>query len=228
MAATTAAGLCIDSAAIHRTMPGMNNASDLAEQVAREARRLGGLGLMACTGGNLSVRCPDGRLLVTPSGVDKCVLLAAELLPCDHRGRSLELARKASDEGALHAALYVALPDITAVCHGHPPHAVALSMRVGTALEFAGIEMLKAFAGTTTHDCIRRLPVVDNYQDMAVLAEAVLARIDEHVPAVLVRGHGVYAWGRSVAAAGRHLEAVEWLCRVRLLAGQAGWAAAGT
>jgi ribulose-5-phosphate 4-epimerase/fuculose-1-phosphate aldolase len=36
---------------------------------------------------------------------------------------------------------------------------------------------------------------------------------------VIVRGHGVYAWGRTAAEAGRHLETVEWLCRLRLLAG---------
>ncbi len=211
-------------------MPGMNVSADLAEQVAREARRLGGLGLMACTGGNLSVRGPDGGLLVTLSGVDKCVLQAGDLLPCDGGGRSLDPSRKASDEGALHAALYTALPEVTAVCHGHPPCAVALSLSlgVGTELAFARIEMLKAFAGTTTHDCVRRLPVVENHQDMTVLAKDVLARINADLPAVLVRGHGVYAWGRSVAAAGRHLEAVEWLCRVRLLAGQAGWTVAGS
>jgi len=50
-----------------------------------------------------------------------------------------------------------------------------------------------------------------------VLAQrAVAARVAE-VPAVLVRGHGVYAWGRTSTEAARHLETVEWLCRVTYL-----------
>jgi methylthioribulose-1-phosphate dehydratase len=42
----------------------------------------------------------------------------------------------------------------------------------------------------------------------------VLAARQLPVPAVIVRGHGVYAWGGSIREASRHLETVEWLSRI--------------
>ena len=89
-------------------------------------------------------------------------------------------------------------------------------------IDFSGIEMQKAFAGTTTHACARVLPIVENSQDMDELATAVIAARRPEVPAVLVRGHGIYAWGRSVAEAGRHLETCEWLSRLTLMCRAAG------
>ncbi len=190
--------------------------SQLLSDIAREAQRLAGLGFMACTGGNLSVRLPDAEftVAVSVSGVDKGRLTAADfmLVGADAKPKPGE-TRKPSDETALHVALYQAT-GCGSVCHGHPTYAVTLSLVVGDHVRFHGIEMQKAFAGTTTHECERLLPVIDNHQDMAVLAQrAVAARVAE-VPAVLVRGHGVYAWGRTSTEAARHLETVEWLCRV--------------
>jgi methylthioribulose-1-phosphate dehydratase len=192
----------------------------LAQDLAQEARRLAGLGLMACTAGNLSARLggADGDLLVSPSGVDKGELTAESFIRCTIDGTPREPGRKPSDETRLHAALYRAA-GCGAVVHGHGIHAVALSLRGGDRAEFSGIEMLKAFAGTTTHACTRTIPIVENDQDMAPLAERILADRNPETPAVLVRGHGVYAWGRTVAEAGRHLDTVEWLCRLRLLVG---------
>jgi len=188
----------------------------LLTDLATEARRLAALGLMACTGGNVSVRLPgaDLRVAVSVSGVDKGRLGDADFLIVDGDGRPLPgETRKPSDETVLHLAIY-RLTGCASVCHGHPPHAVALSLTGGNHLRFAGIEMQKAFAGTTTHDCVRNLPIVENSQDMAELAARVVAGRHVDVPAVLVRGHGIYAWGRSVAEAGRHLETCEWLARV--------------
>jgi methylthioribulose-1-phosphate dehydratase len=192
-------------------------------ELAEEARRLAALGLMACTGGNLSVRL-DGppRIAVSASGLDKGRMTAADFLLVDPAGLPLPPEkRRPSDETALHLAVYRAT-GATCVCHGHPPHAVALSLDAGDGIALYGIEMQKAFFGTKTHLCSRRLPVVDNSQDMAELSARTVAARDPDVPAMIVRGHGVYAWGRSIAEAGRHLETVEWLCRVVYLARTAG------
>ncbi len=189
-------------------------AADLRAETAAEARRLAGLGFLACTAGNLSARLPDGTIAMSASGMDKGQLTAEDFILLSEDGRPLlEDKRKPSDETGLHLALYRALGCV-AVCHGHPPHAVALSLAPGTSLRCSGIEMQKAFAGIATHEREVLLPVVDNSQDMAVLARLALAAVRPEVPALVVRGHGVYAWGRSPREASRHLETVEWLCRV--------------
>lgn len=190
--------------------------------LAAEARRIAGLGFLACTAGNASVRLPDGTIAMSPSGVDKAALQPADFILLGEDGRPKGGdTRKPSDETALHLALYRAA-GCGAVCHGHPPHAVAMSLGAAQAIRFHGIEMQKAFAGVATHERELLLPVIENSQDMAVLASRALAARREEVPAVLVRGHGVYAWGRTPAEAGRHLETVEWLCRLRWLCASAG------
>jgi methylthioribulose-1-phosphate dehydratase len=171
---------------------------------------------MACTGGNLSVRIPGDpeRIAVSASGLDKAGLRADDFILVDAAGLPVPPdLRKPSDETALHLAVY-RLTGAGCVCHGHPAHAVAMSLKAGDAIEVSGIEMQKAFAGTRTHQCTRRMPVIDNSQDMAELSLRLQSALNPEVPAVIVRGHGVYAWGRTVAEAGRHLETVEWLCRV--------------
>lgn len=198
--------------------------SDHLISLAAETKRIADLGFMACTAGNSSVLLEREPLLVamSPSGLDKTRLVPESFIRVGADGRPQGGdTRKPSDETLLHLALYQ-LTGCAAVMHGHPPHAVALSLDADSAIVFRGIEMQKAFAGTTTHDCTRRLPVIDNSQDMAVLTQHAAAARDADTPAILVRGHGVYAWGRTPAEAARHLEAVEWLSRILLLSRAAG------
>jgi methylthioribulose-1-phosphate dehydratase len=195
---------------------------DPLADLAAEARRLSAAGFMACTAGNLSVRLEGGSVAMSPSGVDKGALEPSDFIVLGEDGRPVPPdARKPSDETALHLALYRQL-GCGAVCHGHPPHAVALSLDAAQAIRVHGIEMQKAFAGNATHERELLMPVIENSQDMAELSRRALGAIRAEVPAVIVRGHGVYAWGRHPKEAARHLETVEWLCRVLWLARAAG------
>ena len=79
-----------------------------------------------------------------------------------------------------------------------------------------GYELLKGLAGVTTHahrsGCrssrIRR--IIDELA--AELAAALSENPDAH--GVLLSRHGLYTWGKSVAEARRHLEALEFLFEV--------------
>jgi len=80
-------------------------------------------------------------------------------------------------------------------------------------------ELLKALHGNTTHDTALDLPVFPNTQDMSELAaqvEAALGRAP--MWGYLIDGHGLYAWGRNLDEARRHLEAFEFLlgCELEL------------
>jgi len=183
--------------------------------LAAEAARLANLGFMACTAGNVSLLLEREPLVaaMSPSGVDKGQLKSADFIRIGGDAKALPPdARKPSDEALLHMRLYQAT-GCQAVCHGHPPHATALSLGGGREIITRGVEMQKAFAGTTTHQGECRIPIVENSQDMEELARFVIAARQAAVQAVVVRGHGVYAWGNSIREAGRHLETVEWLSR---------------
>ena len=73
--------------------------------------------------------------------------------------------------------------------------------------------MLKGLHGVSTHEHREWIPIVDNDQDMVRLAMAVRRRLDEHpgAHAFLLRAHGLYTWGDTLADAERHVEILEFL-----------------
>ena len=64
-----------------------------------------------------------------------------------------------------------------------------------------------------THDHREWVPIVDNDQNMPRLARVVSDALDRHprTHAVLIRRHGLYTWGASLAEAVRHVEILEFL-----------------
>jgi methylthioribulose-1-phosphate dehydratase len=198
-----------------------------ARELVAEAARFAGFGWMRATSGNLSVvlgRDPL-RLAVTASGGDKGELAAGDIVLVDSAGRLLPSpgtgpatagespprpAARPSAEAALHARL-VAATGAGAVVHLHTLASVRAAGRHPGGLELAGLEMLKAL-GRPADRPTTRLPVIQNSQDMTVLGDAALATLEPAVPALLVAGHGLYAWGEDLRSARRHAEAVDWLC----------------
>ncbi len=219
MARVEPAGRAADAPALDLRIP-----PAIAQQLVEAARRLGARGWLDATGGNLSaVVCEDPLLLaITRSGAHKRDLQPADLLLVDNHGVVLAGDGRPSAELALH--LLLARRGARAVVHTHSAHATAISLtHAGDELELGGFEMTKALAGITTHEHSERLPLVDNDQDMARMSDR-LARRFPTAPAVhgfLVRGHGLYAWGRDIPSAERHVEALEFLLKTKLMVGLA-------
>ena len=76
--------------------------------------------------------------------------------------------------------------------------------------------MLKGLTGVRTHEHREWVPILENQQDMASLAKAVSRALREHpaAHAFLLRGHGLYTWGRDLEEARRHVEILEFLLEV--------------
>ncbi len=182
-------------------------------------QRLDSRGLAPATSGNYSARVEDERIAITVSGAHKGRLGPADLMLIDFEGRALE-KRAPSAEAALHAALYQLYPDIGAVLHVHSVASVALTRYLADTPELTleGYEMLKAFPGIGTHEARVVVPILDNSQDTEALARLMLTRLRTTSPAhsVLIRGHGIYAWGGTIAEAERIVEAMEHLMACEL------------
>lgn len=60
------------------------------------------------------------------------------------------------------------------------------------------------------------MPILENSQDMTVLAQQLSALLSEqpNIPGFLLRGHGLYTWGASIQEAKRHVEILEFLLEV--------------
>jgi methylthioribulose-1-phosphate dehydratase len=168
------------------------------------------------------------RLLITASGRDKGRLRPDDFTVVDAEGQRVdETSPRPSAETLLHTTL-ARLLEVGAVLHTHSVPATVLSdAHFGAgAVEIAGFEMLKGLAGVTTHDTRASIPILDNNQDMAAMARAVAAELGKGKPvhAFLVRGHGLYTWGRDLDEARRHVEILEFLFEV--LIARARYAAA--
>lgn len=173
------------------------------------------------TAGNFSLRIGDSRCLITRSGSDKACLTVGDLMLCDFDGvpsarssKTAKTAARPSAETALHACLYALDDGIGAVLHTHSVTSTVVSRHAPGDLVVQGYEMQKAIAGVTTHEDKLVLPVLENSQDMSVLAAAVRQRYalgQLRASGFLVRGHGLYGWGADVAAAKRHVEGLEFL-----------------
>jgi len=102
------------------------------------------------------------------------------------------------------------------VLHTHSVAGTVLSRVLAgqDAIRLAGYELLKVFPAIATHDAEVALPLVDNSQDMAAMAEElrpILLGQAELIPAFYIRGHGLYAWGPTMADAENMVEACEFL-----------------
>jgi methylthioribulose-1-phosphate dehydratase len=81
----------------------------------------------------------------------------------------------------------------------------------GVAIE--GYEMLKGLEGISTHRHREWLPIVENSQNIGELAREVSSTLKENPQAhgFLLRAHGLYTWGATIAEAKRHVEILEFL-----------------
>ncbi len=179
-------------------------------------------GWCPATGGNFSVRIDANHAWVTASGKHKGALTPEDLLQVDLKGAVIGSEKRPSAETLLHMALYGLDADIGAVLHTHSVSSTVLSRLVdGDVLTLRGYEMQKSLSGNTTHDAEAAIHVFDNTQDMPELAAQLRQRWLQ-CPlqwGFLVRGHGLYAWGRDMAEARRHLEGLEFLfaCELEMI-----------
>lgn len=167
---------------------------------------------LEATSGNFSCRLDAGHALITRSGVDKGAIGPADVAVVPLAG---PIPSGMSAETPLHLARYRASAATGAIVHVHTVAATVLSRAdlAGGCVRFSGFEMQKALQGITTHEAVVELPVFANDQDTVALAAAIEARLGgaAPVPGYLLAGHGLYAWGATMADARRHLEGLEFL-----------------
>ena len=194
---------------------------ELAGEIIINVRELAALGWTPATSSNFSHRLDDHHAAITVSGRDKGRLVEDDIMVVDFDGQAVGRPLRPSAETLLHTQLYRRYPEIGCVLHTHSPvQTVASRLYAGAGhIRLAGYELLKAFHGNATHETAVDVPVFANTQDMDVLAAQVDALLDRQAMwGYLIDGHGLYAWGRDMAQARRHLEAFEFLlgCELEL------------
>jgi methylthioribulose-1-phosphate dehydratase len=193
--------------------------SELARLLVDVGRDFYRRGWVMGTSGNFSavVSRDPLSLAITASGLDKGRLREENILQIDERGDVIAGQGRPSDETLLHLSV-ARVREAGAVLHTHSVWSTILSEAFGDEGGFAigGYEMLKGLSGVRTHEHREWLPVIENPQDMAALAQRVEDALTRHkdAHAFLLRRHGLYTWGHDLKEARRHTEILEFLLEV--------------
>lgn len=178
-----------------RMMAGMDPRQDLV----RHYRWLHQFGCNDSHSGNASVREGD-TIWITPTGACAETLAVEDIVACRLDGR---IGEHASADAPLHIAVYRRNPEAGCVLHSHGPHTVALTLS-GADFEPQDFEGQYYFP---------KVPVLEvNYERYFVDSPERVAEALSSYPIVVVRGHGVFAWGTTIN------QAYKWSCSLELSA----------
>lgn len=98
------------------------------EEIIKAGMKLDRYGLIALSGGNVSCKVGENRVLVTPSGMIYEDLVTDDIILMDLSGEVIEGNRKASVDTKALLYIYNNIPEVNAVIHTHQPYATALGL----------------------------------------------------------------------------------------------------
>lgn len=167
------------------------------------------------SGGNTSVRLGD-VVWITQTGTVLGELTNGDLSEVGLDGEVLS-GGEPSKELGMHLAMYHLRPEVQAIIHVHPTHAIAYS----TLLTEASLDAIPAY---TAAFYLRagRVPVTDYYPSGSHELHDAVARLAPHYHAILLRQHGVIVGAEDMATALGILEEIEQCCQIALLTRGAG------
>ncbi|PWB01452.1 L-ribulose-5-phosphate 4-epimerase [Duncaniella muris] len=194
---------------------------ELKEKVFHANLELVKQGLVIYTWGNVSgIDREKGLIAIKPSGLDYDKMTADDMVVVDLEGNIVEGKLRPSSDTPTHLALYRAFPAIGGVVHTHSTYATAWSQ--------AGLDIPNI--GTTHADyfhkdipCTADMTAEEVRGDYELETGNVIVRrfadIDPTAtPAVLVKNHGPFTWGKDPADAVHNAVVLEQVAKMAFIA----------
>ncbi len=172
-----------------------------------------GRGYISGSDGNVSIRLGPGRLLSTPSGVNKGFLSPRDMIVTDMAGKKLQGALKPTGELYLHLEAYRLRPDIGAVVHAHPPITIAFSI-AGQKLPQCILPEIVMIFGS--------IPMAAYATPCTDEGPRAIASLIGDCDALIIERHGTITVGDTVFTAYDRLEKVEHSAEVSAAARMLG------
>jgi L-fuculose-phosphate aldolase len=185
----------------------------LREEIVGIGKRMCDRGYVASNDGNISARLGEDSVLITPTAVSKGFMKPEDLIVVDMDGNLLEGKGKLSSESFMHISVYKDRPDVTSVCHAHPPYS--------TAFAVAGIPLDKMILPEFII-MLGSVPVVE-YGETG--ASELYERISNYIrdyDALLLANHGALTVGQNVSDAYHKMETLEHAAMIQFIASQLG------
>ncbi|MGD8683637.1 MAG: L-ribulose-5-phosphate 4-epimerase AraD [Chloroflexota bacterium] len=175
----------------------------LREQVARANADLVRAGLVTLSFGNVSgVDRDSNALVIKPSGVACDQVRPEDLVVVSlEDGRVLQGTMRPSSDTPTHLRLYQAYPDLGGVVHTHSSFAAAFA-QAGRDIPALGTTHADHFRGPVPTSRLMTEAEIEGQYELEtgnVIIETIDRRTDGalRMPAVLVRSHGPFTWGRD-------------------------------
>ncbi len=193
----------------------MNSSTQLKEELCEIGRRIWQRGFCGGNEGNHSVRVDDDKLLCTPTGVSKGFMTSDMICLTDMEGKPIdESGSRVTSEIRIHLAIYRRRPDVRAVIHSHPPHAMAFAM-AGIPLPEGIHPEAEVFLG--------RVPLADYATPSTdALADSLMPHRSDNTNTILMRNHGAVCFEKSLTEAYYRMEVLDNYCKALLLSRQIG------
>jgi L-ribulose-5-phosphate 4-epimerase len=178
-------------------------------------------GLVTYTWGNVSgIDRESGLVVIKPSGVEYEDLKPEDLVVLNLDGEVVEGDLNPSSDTKTHIELYKAFPELGGVVHTHSPHAVAWA-QAGSDIPCYGTTHADYFYGPIP--CARSLTPAEVDEDYERnTGKVIIETFGErklnpvHVPAVICRNHGPFAWGKNAAQAVYHAVVLEEVAKMAM------------
>ncbi len=176
-------------------------------------------GLVLFTWGNVSIRDDNLKVIaIKPSGVPYDKMKINDIVVVNYEGLTIEGNLRPSVDLPTHLELYRHHPEINSIVHTHSTYATAWAQK-GRAIPVYGTTHADYFSGDIP--CARYL----NKQEMeayekntgVVINELLIPTKVLEIPAIIVRGHGVFAFGKNSSDAVLHATVVEEVARIAYL-----------
>ena len=194
--------------------------NELKKTVYEQNMRLKESGLVVLTWGNVSaIDRERGVICIKPSGVPYETMTAEDMVVLDLDGNTVDGKYRPSSDTPTHIYLYKAFPEIGGIVHTHSTYAVAWA-QAGEDIPAYGTTHADAFFGDVP--CARGLTREEiegayEHNTGVVIAERFASLDPGAIPAVLVKNHGPFTWGKNAKDAVNTAITLEEVAKMALL-----------
>ena len=194
----------------------------LNQQVYDANLKLVEYNLVLFTWGNVSaIDRESGLVVIKPSGVDYAKLTADDMVVMNLDGEKVEGRLNPSSDTPTHLELYRRFPEIGGVAHTHSTFAVSFAQAASDIPAYGTTHADFAFGSIPCTRDLTKEEIEGEYElnTGKVIAECFETRgIDYNaVPAVLVRSHGPFTWGKDGFDAAKNSAILEEVAKMAYL-----------